>query len=840
MARTLRLSFSLLIASLCSLVFASPDNHLRFRALSFANSSSSSTEFSSSTSSSTSSTTSSSVSRTTSFTGTTSTLSNTSIPVFEPKSTTIIDGNSTAVGIPGPTITEPPNFDLSGLGAFDPALSSYIVAHNLYSINWADLIGLNNGSLVYKQPSSESNTTSCPSFWVFPTPEIIDPEEVTVVQIVTISADSFEFCGTTTYTPPPPPPPPSRPQGILPPSHNNTGNVTAFPTTTNVAASSLASSPNPNPTKKTKTIMSSVWQEPAVAFEPEPTATDAIPKQTAPPTLEPPPPTFEAPQPVPGSNGNNPSSNGNNPGSNGNNPGSNGNNPGSNGNNPGSNGNNPGSNGNNPGSNGNNPGSSAVESNLNDGIASAIAHLFPGSSPSNGGPGQPQNPSPPGDSSAAGIISNVLGAYIASVFSGGSPGTPNAPGTPGNPGNPGSNIPSEGQVNGIPYSVGSAAIVVDGKTYSPATPTVVTLPNGQSANIGPNGLSIGNSFVPINPGNTGGSPGSPSQGNINGVPYSLTPNGIVISGTTYSTSQPTSVTLPNGQTLAVGPGGTVQIGGTTVPTLSQSGNTNGVPYTITPSGIVISGTTYSLSQPTSVTLPNGQTLVVGPGGTVQIGGTTVPTLSQSGNTNGVPYTITPSGIVISGTTYSLSQPTSVTLPNGQTLVIGANGMVQIGGTTIQVPTSGSFNGISYTITPSGSIVINGQTLSPSSPTSITLPGGHVISIGPNGLIIDGTTVPVTLGLGPSTNMPHGMGVTTATATSTGSVTTSRPTGSSSSETTSSSSKTTTTSSTTSSTSAASASKTAAPKKAAAVRDRDLTPLGTVLIVGLSSVLIAWL
>ncbi|KAH0547901.1 hypothetical protein GP486_008358, partial [Trichoglossum hirsutum] len=412
-----------------------------------------------------------------------------------------------------------------------------------------------------------------------------------------------------------------------------------------------------------------------------------------------------------------------------------------------------------PQNNGDSPGKSNIESNINNDISNAIAQLYPGSSPPNGNPSQPQNPSSPGDSGSNAIISNVLGSYIASIFSGSSSENP---GNPGNPGTPGSNVPSQGQVDGISYSVGSSQIVVDGKTYSPAAPTVVTLPNGQTANIGPNGLSIGNNFVPINP---GGNPGSPSQGNINGVPYSLTPNGIVVSGTTYSTSQPTSVTLPNGQNL-----------------------------------------------------------VIGPGGTVQIGGTTVPTFSQSGNTNGVSYTITPSGIVISGTTYPLSQPTSVTLPNGQTLVIGPNGVVQIGGTTIQVPTSGTFNGISYSITPSGSIVINGQTLSPSTPTSITLPGGHVVTIGPNGLVIDGTTVPVTLGSSPTSAKPQGMGVTTAI--STGSITTSGSTVSS----TGSSSKTSSSSRSSSSTSAASASKTAAPKKAAGTKDRDLMPLGTVLVI----------
>ncbi|KAH0548641.1 hypothetical protein GP486_007815 [Trichoglossum hirsutum] len=125
---------------------------------------------------------------------------------------------------------------------------------------------------------------------------------------------------------------------------------------------------------------------------------------------------------------------------------------------------------------------------------------------------------------------------------------------------------------------------------------------------------------------------------------------------------------------------------------------------------------------------------------------------QQGQVNGVPYSIAPGGIVISGVTYSTSQPTSVNLPGGQTLVVGANGVVQIGGATVpspmgpSPPLSGTVNGITYSINPDGTIVVNGQTLNIATPTSITLPGGKVVTVGPNGISFGGTVIPFPSGL----------------------------------------------------------------------------------------------
>ncbi|KAH0537401.1 hypothetical protein FGG08_005800 [Glutinoglossum americanum] len=602
MTRTLRMSSALLVLSLCSLVFASPNARLRFQARSFANSSTQTSTLSSSTVSSSSTTTwsttwsttstsshtlsssssssSSTDSTITSFTSTTTTYSNTSVldlEFLEP--TTIIQGNTTIVGLPGPTITTPPNFDLTGLGQLDPALSSYIVENNIYSIDWADFIGFKNGSLIFKHPDLAPNATACPTFWVFP-----DEDEGDFVEIVTVMATSSQFCQTATLTLPPPPP---APQPLI--VNGTNGTV--------LASSVLESTVLASTTSATKKVSTVYAQQPFTTPDFNSAATHkftAVAIATASVDFGTPAQPIQPTQAIPGK-----------------------------------------------------VDTPSGVNNIDNAIASAIAHLFPDSSPSNGGPGQPKNSGSPGDNGSGAVISNILGAYIASALSGGTPGQINLP-------------PQQGQVNGISYSVGPTAIVVNGKTYSPAAPTTIALPNGQTANIGPNGLTINNNFIPINS----------------------------------------------------------------------------------------------------------------------------------------------------------------------------------DGSTIQNPTSGSFNGVSYTITPGGSIVINGQTLSPSSPTSITLPGGQIVSIGPNGLVVDGTLLP--LGLGPVTKMPLGLGL--ASATTTGPVTTSRSNSSgTASSTGSTSSKTTTITSSTATTSSASkTATTTSPKKAAAPGDKDPITLGTVLIVGLSSVLIAWL
>src|SRR5439155_1680698 len=62
----------------------------------------------------------------------------------------------------------------------------------------------------------------------------------------------------------------------------------------------------------------------------------------------------------------------------------------------------------------------------------------------------------------------------------------------------------------------------------------------------------------------------------------------------------------------------------------------------------------------------------------------------------------------------------------------------------------------YRMNPDGTIVVNGQTLNLATPTSVTLPGGKVVTIGPNGISFDGTVIPFPAGLAAA--MPTAMTV----------------------------------------------------------------------------------
>ncbi|KAI9763906.1 MAG: hypothetical protein M1840_009018 [Geoglossum simile] len=291
------------------------------------------------------------------------------------------------------------------------------------------------------------------------------------------------------------------------------------------------------------------------------------------------------------------------------------------------------------------------------------------------------------------------------------------------------------------------------------------------------GAIIAAAFGNTPSGNQGNSAPLPQQGQINGVPYTVGSNGIVIGGSTYSPSNPTVVALPDGHTASIGPGG-LSIDNNPVipipnsPSQGKSGIIDGVPYSVTPGGIVISGVTYPTTVPTSVTLPNGQTLVIGASGLVQIGGVTVPMVvgssAWSGTVNGISYTINPDGtVIINGQTLNIATPTSIAMPDGKIVTIGPNG-ISFGGTIIPfppdllaaLPTAMTISGITFSVGP-GSVVIGGKTYSfPPGATGTTLViDGKTISIGPNGVGFPSTTVPLT-------HNPTSTGATTKQTSST--------------------------------------------------------------------------
>ena len=196
---------------------------------------------------------------------------------------------------------------------------------------------------------------------------------------------------------------------------------------------------------------------------------------------------------------------------------------------------------------------------------------------------------------------------------------------------------------------------------------------------------------------------------------------LTVSGSTLSISNGNSVTLPTGT-------------GTDSQTLSLSGNTlsisNGNSVTL-PAGsgtdsqtLTLTGNTLAISNGNSVTLPTGTTYTAGSG--ISITGTTIAATDNS-TTNEI------QSLTLTGTTLSISGGNSVNLPTGTTYTAGSG--ISITGTTIAATDNSITNEIQ-------SLTLTGTTLSISGGNSVTLPTGTTYTAG-SGISITGTTISAT-------------------------------------------------------------------------------------------------
>lgn len=281
--------------------------------------------------------------------------------------------------------------------------------------------------------------------------------------------------------------------------------------------------------------------------------------------------------------------------------------------------------------------------------------------------------------------------------------------------------PTPTVVDGVTVAVGSSVVVVGGLTFTvtPGVPPTTTVANGQTISIGPGGVGFPSTTL-----QPGGNPTSAPDPVISTIAVGPGSSVVIIGSSTF-TFEPESVprtTVIGGQTISIGPGGigpaSFTAGPGAAPT-TQVVTIGGVSLTEIGSKVAIGSQTFTVgpgASPTTVVV-NGQTFSIGPGG-IGTQSTIIPP-PQNGPVTQVAQTIVtigpggnPTTQVITG---SNPPPTSV-------VTIGGVPLTEIGSTVI-IGTQ------TFTVGPSATpttVVVNGQTF----------------SIGPGGIGTQSTTIPL--------------------------------------------------------------------------------------------------
>ena len=229
----------------------------------------------------------------------------------------------------------------------------------------------------------------------------------------------------------------------------------------------------------------------------------------------------------------------------------------------------------------------------------------------------------------------------------------------------------------------------------------------------------------------------------------ITADKVVVGDKTVSGDE---VTVTSDGNITVSENGTVQSGDTTVEL--PDGGTISPDGTITADKVVIGDTTVSGDEVTVT--PDGN-ITVSENGTVQNGDTTL-TLPDGGTVN-PDGTITADKVVIGDTTVSGDEVTVT--PDGD-IIVSANGTVQSGDTTVELPDGGTVNpdgtitadkvviddttvsGDEVTVTPDGNITVSENGTVQNGDTTVTLPDGGTVSpdgtITADNVVIGDTTV----------------------------------------------------------------------------------------------------
>ena len=279
-------------------------------------------------------------------------------------------------------------------------------------------------------------------------------------------------------------------------------------------------------------------------------------------------------------------------------------------------------------------------------------------------------------------------------------------------------------VNGVAISLGPSAAVVGSQTHtliSGQTGSTIVY-DGQTISLGSNGIGLARTTI--------AAPARPtfSVYQKDGITVSMAASMAVVAGHTYSLSPGMAAftTIVNGQVVTVSSDGVIVPGTTfpipmSTPTFSTASR-GSLTFSVNPSEAVIQGHTYHLSPGATpiTTMISGQKVVIGPDG-VGFPGTTAH-LPQSVRTprittiDGIAFSLGPSQVVISGTTYAIgsgARPTTVTI-GAERISIGPAG-IGLSDTTITPSTTRT----SVPSTAADHLPSSGITLSPATPSAFS-------------------------------------------------------------------------------------------------------------------------
>ncbi|KAL9035575.1 MAG: hypothetical protein Q9180_004791, partial [Flavoplaca navasiana] len=118
--------------------------------------------------------------------------------------------------------------------------------------------------------------------------------------------------------------------------------------------------------------------------------------------------------------------------------------------------------------------------------------------------------------------------------------------------------PQTGEVSGATYSVGSSGAVINGKTIDHTIPTTVTVPSSKVVVVDPSGAVAIQDVPDRSPPGSAQTP-DPQTGEVNGVIYSVGPSGAIVNGKTIDYTTPTTVSVASSKVVVVGHSGDVAI-----------------------------------------------------------------------------------------------------------------------------------------------------------------------------------------------------------------------------------------------------------------------------------------